>query len=78
MHLTYHSSDRHTSEASTTSAEAGAPELEVTGQMIEAGSNTLDEFIIPGGGLMCSPTYVAEAVYRAMEKQRLADSPNAR
>jgi hypothetical protein len=36
MHLTYHDSQPHTSAVSAPSAEAGAPEIEVTPAMIEA------------------------------------------
>jgi hypothetical protein len=50
---------------------AGAPGNEVTEEMIYAGGDCLDEHLKPGGGLVSSPDYVAEQVYRAMEKRRV-------
>jgi len=47
-------------------------EIEITPEMIEAGAAVLDEYVIPGSGLLCTPTYGVERVYRAMEKIRLS------
>lgn len=41
MHLTYRDSPVHTSTVSAASAETGAPEIEVTREMIEAGAAEL-------------------------------------
>lgn len=49
-------------------AGAGAPEIDVTPDMIEAGATRLDDLLIAGGGLMCTLTYAAEEVYLAMER----------
>jgi hypothetical protein len=49
-----------------------------TPEMIEAGGNVLDEFSKAGGGLVCTPSYVAERVYLAMEKVRVATRPPER
>lgn len=53
MHLTYHDSDTHTGTASTAKAgEAGAPVIEITPEMIEAGvdayyaSSDIDEEMV--------------------------------
>jgi len=45
-------------------------DVEITPEMIEAGATILDEYVIAGGGLLCTPTYVVERVYRAMESRR--------
>jgi hypothetical protein len=51
MHLTYHKSDRHTSEVSTAAAdEAGAPEVEITPEMIAAGSEEIWDSGFAGAG----------------------------
>lgn len=47
-------------------------EIEVTAEMIEAGSDRLDELTLPGRtGLLGTPAYVAKAIYVAMERRRL-------
>ena len=70
MHLTYHDSESHTSAVSA-NAETGAPEIEVTPEMIETGAEVLDELLRAGSGLRCSPTYAVREVYLAMEKRRV-------
>jgi hypothetical protein len=63
MHLTYHDSDRHTSVVSGASAsEAGAPEIEVTPAMIDAGLAELMQFSREGDIYEERVT----AIYRAM------------
>jgi hypothetical protein len=63
MHLTYHESARHTSPASDVDAsEAGAPEIEITPAMIEAGISPLYRF----NRNRDEREAVAE-IYRAME-----------
>jgi hypothetical protein len=63
MHLTYHNSDGHKATASTASAGgAGAPEIEITPEMIEAGAAVLCRFET----FTASEEYWAEEVYRAM------------
>ena len=47
-------------------------ETEITPEMIAAGAACLGEFLEAGGGLICTPAYVAEEVYRAMERGRQA------
>ena len=53
---------------------AGAParfeEMEMTPEMARVGGDCLDEFVREGSGLVCTPDYVAEKVYLAMEKRR--------
>jgi hypothetical protein len=57
--------------ASEHSEAAGAPEeIEVSFEMALAGGECLDEFVREGSGLICTPDYVAERVYLAMERQR--------
>jgi hypothetical protein len=47
-----------------------SPDIEPTGEMIAAGANLLEEYLLTGSGLANSPTYVVERVYLAMEKVR--------
>ena len=42
----------------------------LTREMAEAGRRELEEFIETGSGLLCSSTFVASEVYRAMELVR--------
>jgi hypothetical protein len=55
---------------------AGAPQFEITPEMIEAGQRCLDDLFdatVEAGsesGLMCIPGGWAEAVYRAMHRMR--------
>jgi hypothetical protein len=41
MHLTYHDSEAHASEALSHADKAGAPEIEITPAMIAAGASVL-------------------------------------
>ncbi len=67
MHLTYHDSERHTGTASPARAKGdGAPEIEITPEMIEAGTKIIFEF---REELMAST--LAERVYRAMEQDKI-------
>ena len=79
MHLTYHDSKPHTSEASTAKAEeAGAPDTRITPAMISAG---LDVFLglYPGGGETEDWFQFAQTVlvptYLAMERAKRAAAP---
>jgi hypothetical protein len=56
--------------------QSPAAEPQVTREMRRAGSDCLEEFIGVPGGLTNSASYVVEAVYRAMEKQRQGDLKN--
>ena len=49
--------------------QAGANAIELTRAMIDAGADVLEDFT-EIGGLANSAAYVAEQVYRAMEKRR--------
>ncbi len=70
MHLTNNDPKGHESAVASKEA-AGAPkEIEITPEMALAGGDCLDEFVREGSGLICTPDYVAEKVYRAMEIQR--------
>jgi hypothetical protein len=61
-----------TSSDLPTPTAAEIAEIEVTGEMIEAGANALDECTAWDVPQTYSPTYAAEAAYRAMEKVRRA------
>ena len=50
--------------------KAGAPEIEITPEMIAAGADSLEEFT-GSNGLTNSAAFVAAEVYRAMERRRL-------
>jgi hypothetical protein len=58
-------------EPQPTDRHVGLPAIEVTPAMYRAGRDCLEEFVGGIGGLTNSAGYVAEAVYRAMERERL-------
>jgi hypothetical protein len=66
MHLTYHDRDRYASEASPAKAEeAGAPEIEITDDMIAAGVKACE--LWDSGD---PPEWKAWSIYSAMERAR--------
>lgn len=72
MHLTYHKSDRKVKAASAAKAEgAGAPDNEVTPEMIEAGADVIwrsfGDVLVYGSG---TGRDVASEVYLAMASVR--------
>jgi len=74
MHLTYRDPPVHTRAFSpaTPAGETGAPEIEITPEMVEAGVLALSEyssfFDLPADGV--------EKIYRAMEAARLDRTKN--
>jgi hypothetical protein len=62
MHLTYHDPSAHTGVVSAEAAEAGAPEIEVTPAMIEAGVSTLCEI----DSSFYSDVEIVRSIYLAM------------
>jgi hypothetical protein len=72
MHLTNTDANPHILPVESEGL-AGAPvcEVEVTPAMIEAGADCLEEYIRVAGGLSNSADFVAERVFRAMEKLRM-------
>lgn len=70
MHLTYHDSDTHTGTASTAKAgEAGAPEVEITPEMIDAGEEALLKTLGGAVSVFYDPRDLAIEVYQAMRCQ---------
>ena len=68
MHLTYHDSDTHTGAASTANAgEAGAPEIEITPEMIAAGA---EAYLLRDAESLEAPEKTAFSIYLAMEEVR--------
>jgi type VI protein secretion system component VasF len=68
MHLTYHDSDTHTGAASTAKAEeAGAPDMEITRAMIDAGAPLLLAFHRDRGP---DAEETVNSIYRAMVAAR--------
>lgn len=47
-----------------------ASKIEITPEMIEAGATVLEDFTAEEGGLTNMSTYVARAVYLAMERRK--------
>jgi hypothetical protein len=68
MHLTYPNSDPHTGTASTADAgEAGAPEVEITPEMIAAGA---EAYLLRDAESLEAPEKTAFSIYLAMEEVR--------
>lgn len=68
MHLTYHDSDTHTGTASDAKAgEAGAPEVEITPEMIAAGA---EAYLLRDAESLEAPEKSAFSIYLAMEEVR--------
>ncbi len=72
MHLTYHNLEGHASEVSTANAEeTGAPEVEISPEMITAGLYAFDGIDM---GDWDAPERLVRNVYLAMEEVRRANN----
>ena len=72
MHLTYHDSDTHTGTASTAKAEeTGAPEVEITPEMVSSGVAFLQDAAVGiDSPWAVEPDFVAE-LFRVMTAARV-------
>jgi hypothetical protein len=74
MHLTYHDSDTHTGTASTAKVEeTGAPEVEITDEMIEAGERALLDIGCGDSDPSVCATVAFEAMYKVMRTSQKTD-----
>lgn len=80
MHLTYPDSDPHTGTVSTANAgETGAPEIEITPEMIEVGLDAFYEWIMMDDDdpRSASRRFAVTEIYRRMAARSVAKCPNS-